>query len=313
MTHLHRSGITGLATLLFLAACGSGEEKAPAEKPTFKFPLQVTVNSAAQAPIPGVPVLLMLNGMDSDAKTIGYTDKDGKFEALIDAHHDTPVAVSLTPPHGYAFASGKDILDDVLTAKIDDKDPTLVHTNTLILNATYASKDVDHLVWVKLQCPEPDGQTLCKDVPIKLGDEIVTTTDMEGRAHFVISDVPNKTVRVTIDTTIAISDEDVLQLEPIDPGFNLTLPSSPQVFTINEILTLPAEVEEEEKTAKKSRPARSASKKASKKSTKKASAAKSSFSFGETKKTPPPKKTAKKPVEKKEDKPKSNSNGISLF
>lgn len=301
--HARLIGLSCIAACL-CAACGSDATQAPAERPTFKFPLQVTAKSVTDEPIPGVPVLLILDGMDNEAKTIGYTDKDGKFEALIDANHKTPVAVSLTPPEGYTFAKGKDILDEVLLVKPDDKDGALVHANTLILDATYKNKDVEHLVWVKLECPKPE---LCKDIPIKLEGEIVATTDLEGRAHFVVIDAPDKTVRITIDTTVAISDEDVMQLEPVNPGFNLKLPAEPQLFTINEKLS-EMEPEPEAKVEPKKKKRSTKKKSTKKRSTKKKSTKKkgSGLTFGSKKKSTKKKVTKKKKTEK-------TGNGISLF
>ncbi len=249
----------------------------------------------------------MLNGLETEAKTIGYTDKDGKFEALIEAHHKTPVAISLTPPKGYSFSTGTDLIDDTLLVKPDEKDGTLVHANTLILNATYQSKEVEHLVWVKLDCPSRDGNTLCKDMPLKIDDEIVATTDLEGRAHFTVSEVPGKTLRVTLDTTASLDDDRIIDLEPLDPGYNLELPNKPQVFTIEQTLTEPEEKPEEEVKPKAKKTRRVAKKRRPSKKKKRASTKKKkssgSLSFG-------PKKSTKK---KSTSKPKKSGNGISLF
>lgn len=301
-------------TIANSTACGSGDE-APAAAPiTFKFPIHATTKTVQGEPLPGIPVLLTLGGEDAETKTIGYTDKNGEFKALVNAKHDTPIVLGLNAPDDYNFEEGQDFIDDRLLAKKDEKDPTLVHTNTFVLKGTYSSKQVEQLVWVKLDCPSKDkgGDTLCHDVAIKRGDEILATTDLEGRAHFTIKGVPGETLRLEIENSVLVDeDEDqYVQLEPANPGFNIKINKVPQAFVIHETFAMPEEEEEEKPAAKapprkKKRVRKASTKKKTSSSSRKKKSSVELLSGSSKKKSPPAKK--KKPE------PKKNENGISLF
>lgn len=310
--------VTGIVSLCLAASsCGSGESAPAASPPTFKFPIHAVTKTVQGDPLPGIPVLLTLGGEDAETKTIGYTDKNGEFKALVNARHDTPIVLGLNAPEDYNFEEGQDFIDDRLLAKKDEKDPTLVHTNTLVLKGTYSSKRVEQLVWVKLDCPtkSKSSDTLCSDVAIKHGDEILATTDIEGRAHFTVKGVPGENIRLVIENSVLVDeDEDqYVQLEPANPGFNVKVAKLPQAFTIQESFVMPEEEEEEEEKPRAKKTRRRKKSSSRKSSKKKAETKKKSSSvelLGGTKKKTAPKKKAepkKKPAEKK------NENGISLF
>ena len=239
---------------LALPSCGENEPAAaPRERPTFKFPLNVSVRDTLDQPIAGAPVLLALGGEDADSNVIGYTDKNGELLALIDAHHETPAAIYITTPAGYEPVNERlTMFDGMLTAKPDENDATIVHANTVYLKPIYRSRQVEHLVWVDLSCPEREqGAPLCANLPIKIDDAIVATTDAEGRAHFVMREEPNTEVRLTIDNTVTGEGDTFIQLEPPHPGFTFSLTDTSQIFTIEESFTAPEVIEEEEEKPKK--------------------------------------------------------------
>lgn len=294
--------------LLTMAAFGCGEEEPKAQAPSliFKFPISAQAVSSSGDPIPGVSVLMTLGkGEDVETKVIGYTDKNGEFKALVEAQHETPIVIGLNAPEKYSFVSGTDLLEDQLKAKRDEKDKTLVHTNTLSVKATYQSKEVEHLVWVKLDCPtkKKSSDTLCQDVQIKQDGEILATTDYQGRAHFTLTALPTEDVRLTINNNVILSEEDgsAVQLDPPMPGFTLPASRTPQAYVIEQTFSMPEEVEEKPEPKKPAAKKKRRRKKTRKKATKK----KSSVSFSKKKTTTKKKKTTSKP--------KKNDNGISLF
>ena len=105
-SHVHRSTQVMVAMALcgsVAAGCGSSESAPAAAPPMFKFPIVATTKTVQGDPLPGIPVLLTLGGEDAETKTIGYTDKDGEFKALINARHDTPVTFGLNAPDDYNY------------------------------------------------------------------------------------------------------------------------------------------------------------------------------------------------------------------
>jgi hypothetical protein len=252
--------LLGCLAMLLVAGCG-GQEKAPPPTP-YDFELNVLVQDEKQNPVVKAPVVL-------DGKTVGYTDKDGVFKAVLSEFVGTEVTVSIGAMDAYLVpetARTTAILKRVKTLKGNTSTPVL-------LQATLQSVRNDYLVWIDVDCAEAVDSKHCQNLPVSHDGEVVARTDMHGRAHFNFKGVPDQTIKVSIDTPVyepseGDEEDDAFDLHPADPTYEISLGLGSEVLLVKETLTDPkaaerlAEVKADRAAARRRRARRRARKRA---------------------------------------------------
>lgn len=206
---------------------GCGDDAPPPAPQILSFPISVTVteDGPESAPIAKVPVLL-------DGKPVGYTDKDGKFSAVLSEQVGKNIAVSLGTIDGYKFMGEPPTINEPLRVR-DDTGGGAVPV-PLFLKANLESTVVESLIWVKAACDNSIDKLACANLEVKVGDETMATTDEHGHAHFVMKSTPNKTIKLSIITPPYSSDDpDSFKLEPSSPEFDIELGRRSNVYVVD--------------------------------------------------------------------------------
>ncbi|MEC9396991.1 MAG: hypothetical protein VYE40_11100 [Myxococcota bacterium] len=289
-----------------LSACG-GQQKAAGPPPDFKFEIDVRVSLDSQKDkgVAGMPVLL-------DGKTIGYTDREGKFRALLTDKPKTEVTLAIGKNPAYKFVPNETYETTQALSLKYNKERTGVIAEPVQLFTSVASAEVEYLVWVSADCDKDLEPVKCVGIPVKMGDKVVGTTDAQGRAHFVHVGTPNQTLALTLDTTTPDIEGNSRNIEPASPTYEVELGKEAQVYNISETFT---EIEEEDTKKKTKRSTRRKSTRRVAKSSSKKSPSKKSTGGKSTKKSSSKKVSSKKSTPKKETKKSSGSkeDPISLF
>lgn len=220
--------LAALLAATALAACG-GDEQEDQGPQLFDFKLDVQAVDGAGKPVVKAPVML-------DGNTIGYTDKDGRFLALLNEEQGKEVTLASAPPDGYIK-----IAESTITAKLKVRQDSsgAITGDTVSLPVTFEAAQHQHLVWVTLTCGEDLPPGACAEIGIKNGDdELVATTDPFGRAHFLIDGAPGKVVDLTLDTRRPAAEGSApYTLEPVEPSFHIDFDRDPEVFLIKQTFT----------------------------------------------------------------------------
>jgi hypothetical protein len=239
---------------LSLTACG-GEEK-PKAPSTYQFPLEVSATDTNGEPVAGAKVLV-------DGSPVGFTDRDGLFQAAFAEKRGAEVSVSVEPPEGYQLTGEASKTQKMrLTENVTGEGMTKV---PLEMQAQMASTKRDYLLWVDLKCDEDsldDGQ--CKDVPVTVDGEEVARTNEQGIAHVSLERVPGASVTVAVDTPEYEGDDDdeKWEMKPADPEWNLDLGTESEVLVIEKRFTDPAAAERAKDRARRAARRRAARRRA---------------------------------------------------
>lgn len=287
-----------------LAACGGDAPKGP--PPKFKFELTAQAIDPNEKALPGMPVEL-------DGKTVGYTDREGRFEATLTGVPGTEVTFGIGESTGMVFDGERTVTERLVVKRGVDGRPT---PNPLSIKAVAMSTKLDYLVWVSTTCGPPLSKGDCSGLSVTVEGKEVAKTDIHGRAHFSSSAPKNSEIKVKIDTPKHLDSDPPREYNPTDPIYELKLGKTAEVYLIEETFTL-AEPTEESKAASKptkvkKKTRRSSRRKPRIKRTKKRS---SPSPFADLK-TPKKKKTVKKSTPKKiktKSKAKRRGNRIEIF
>jgi hypothetical protein len=220
--------LAALIALTALAACG-GDEQEDQGPQLFDFKLDVQAVDGSGKPVVKAPVML-------DGNTIGFTDKDGRFLALLKEEQGTEVTLASAPPDGYVK-----IAESTVTTKLKVRQDSsgAITGDTVSLPVTFEAAKHQHLVWVMLTCGEDLPAGACADLEIKNGDdELVATTDPFGRAHFLVDGSPGKVIDLTVDTRRPPAEGSApYVLEPVEPTFHIDFDRDPEVFLVKQTFT----------------------------------------------------------------------------
>lgn len=257
----------GLLALLLAAGCGEQEKKAAPK--IHQFEINVSVSDESDEPVAEAPVLL-------DGKTVGFTDRDGLFEAVISEKEGAQVEVAIGKMDNYlvpedAVAGGALRLSKSLEGT---RKPVPVSLQTTVRSARK-----DYLLWLDVDCGEYLDKAKCQNLPVKHNGEEVAWTDDFGQAHFSFQGVPGETVQVSIDTptyepSADDDDDDAFVMKPESPSYDIELGLDSEVLRITEVFSDPIAAERAKKKAERRRRYRRvrrkrAAKKAKKKAPKK--------------------------------------------
>lgn len=225
--------ILALACLILAFNSGCGEEQAPPPPKAHDFALEVIVADDDQNPVAKAPVLL-------DGNIIGYTDRDGTYQAALNEFAGTEVSVAVGPMDAYL------VPDDAATTAVLKRVKTIdgVKNSPVRLQTTLESVRNDYLIWVDLDCAEEVDNAHCKDLPISFNGEVMAKTDAKGRAHFDFEGVPDQTVKLSIETPTYTPKEgdtsdDYFELTPANPSYDITLGLGAEVLTVTDTFTDP--------------------------------------------------------------------------
>lgn len=244
-------------TTAALSACG-GEEKKAAPS-TYKFPLEVSASDTNKEPVAGARVLV-------DGTAVGYTDRDGLFQAALTEQVGAEVTVSVEPPDGFkldgdATTTQKMSLTENMTGKGKKRVP-------VSLQAQLASTRKDYLLWVDLQCDETLDSGQCIDVPLMIDGEEVARTNEQGIAHLTVERVPASTLNISIDTPEydGEDEDEAWKMKPADSEWSVDLGTDSQVLVIEQAFTDPAAADRAEARARRRAARRAARRRAARRS-----------------------------------------------
>jgi len=202
----------------FVLACG--EEPPPAPPPIKEFRLEVLAREDIN-PLPLVPVLV-------DGKTVGFTDKNGRFEATLKDRPGRAITLGIGDLDGYRLASDSEVSE------------TLRLTNSGIgvpvaLNVTFESLRKEYMVWVSAGCdPKAIDPKFCEGLAVLMDGQEIGRTDDLGQAHIAFSHVPQRDVKFTIQTPkVNPLDASIIPV-PESPSFNVKLDFTSQIYLIEE-------------------------------------------------------------------------------
>ncbi|MFU8804684.1 MAG: hypothetical protein ACNA8W_12795 [Bradymonadaceae bacterium] len=276
--------VLSLGIILSLGAGACGDPAPPqGPPPDFPFNIEVYVSDQETKPLPRVPILI-------DGRTVGFTDRDGKFEGQLIEKPNVSVELSLGELEGYRYTT-KHSVEELLRVR-----PNLSGEPQglpITLRAEAQSLLTGYLFWVKAECDDHIGDQRCTNLPVRLGEDVVAHTDEHGIAHISHQSVPGRKVILTIDTPAHDpTDEDSAFYEPRQPTYEIDLDFEAAVYVIEEEFTDPIKAKAASSPVRRARPrARPRPRPAAQ-----PSAAKQA----PTKKAPPKRKTA----------PKQNEGGI---
>jgi hypothetical protein len=230
------------ALLTALISLGCGEEKKAGPPPVHPFKLQVSVVDSNDNPVPKAPVLL-------DGKPVGYTDRAGLFEAVINERQGTEIELSVGTMDDYLVPRDALKTETLKLAKTleGDRQPISVEIHTVVRSARQ-----DYLVWLDIDCGEHLDKAKCQDLPVMYNGKEVARTDDVGKAHFAFTEVPSETVTISLDTPTyepsADDDEDdTFVMKPADPSYDIELGLETEVLQISETFTDPIAAQKAEK------------------------------------------------------------------
>ncbi len=211
---------------LTLGACG--DPPPPPMPSEFEFSIEAFVYDQNDAPVARVPILI-------DGQVVGYSDKDGAFVAKILESPNTDIELSLGDLSGYRFTSDNVVRETLVVRQGVGGAPVGL---PITLRASVHSLKNSYLAWVKINCDDSLREGSCENMPIKLDDKVVATTDNQGKAHFAFEGIIGKKSLVTIDTPVYQKDSDYyVVFDPKQPSFELNLGIDNTVFVIEESFT----------------------------------------------------------------------------
>lgn len=242
---LRKSRVILLAFVMLgcVSACGEDEQVAP---PTpHDFQIQVAVFDANEQPVAKAPVVL-------DGGIVGYTDRDGIYQATLTEFVNTQVHLAIGEIEGYFVPESAQTTTTLQRVKtIDGFSNSPVRLQTVI-----DSLRNDYLVWVNIDCAKEVAAEHCQNLPIKFDGEEIAKTDSQGRAHFDFKGIPEQIIKLEIDTPVYIpkqgdKPDDVFNLSPANLSYEIALGLASEVLTIEEKLTDPEAAKRQ--SAKRSR------------------------------------------------------------
>ncbi len=313
--YIRQTALCAMALLCvgLMAACGNDQSGVNSPPPTFKFPIDVKMTDSASGDgVAGLPVMI-------DSKTIGYTDANGVLKAVIEAEHETPITLAVGEAGDWSHMPEQTYeVEQKLSVKYND-DKTALLAKPVTLYGKVATESIDYLIWISADCEGDADEQDCEGLEVLVNNEVVATTDIAGRAHFLHSGSPGDKLKVSINTTLPPEedDEDPRALSPQQPAYDITLGESSEAYAVKQTFDI-AELEgdkPEKKTRRKKRRRRKRSRNRNrnrKKQTKKKPEPSFDLLGSKDKKKDPPKKDPPKkdPPKKKED-PKKET--IDLF
>jgi hypothetical protein len=253
--------LVALAASITLLACGEGDK--PKQPSIYKFPMEVSATDTNGEPVAGAKVIV-------DGSPVGFTDRDGLFQAAFTERKGAEVTVSVEPPEGYKLTNEATTTQKMsITENVTGEGMSKVPVS---LQAQMASTKENYLLWVDLQCDEDaldDGQ--CTDVPVSVDGEEVARTNEQGIAHIAVSRVPGSAMTVEVDTPEYEGDDEdeAWKMEPADPDWALDLGTESEVLVIEQRFTDPAAAERAEARARRAARRRAARRRAAQRSSSK--------------------------------------------
>ncbi|MFP4598032.1 MAG: hypothetical protein ACLFVJ_07260 [Persicimonas sp.] len=226
-------------------AAGCGDEAPQGPPPTHQFKLEVSVTDEGENPIPKAPVVL-------DGKTVGYTDRDGLFQAVLNEQDGAEVQLSIGKMDDYMVPEDA---EQVETLKLKKSLEGAMKPVPVSMHTTLRSMRTDYLVWLDVECDEFLDDK-CAELPVMVNGEERTRTDHHGAAHFVVTDVPESTLEITIETPqyepSADDDEDSsFVMKPKNPTYEVELGLESEVLLIKESFKDPVAAEKAAEARKK--------------------------------------------------------------
>jgi len=210
-----------MLTLLALAALLGCEEERP--PPTYRVTFIATSDGD---PLAAVRVI-------ADGTPLGDTGEDGTLGVTLQGREGQAVAVSAQCPQGHRAPEQLPLLT---LRSFRGVDPTAADRG---IEMTIACPPSDRIAAVVIRA---SGQP---DLPVMMRGREVARTDESGVAHLMLTESPNTTFRVELDTT---ERED---LRPQNPGATFTLPDSNEIFLYDQ----PFQIQQRRRRRRRPRPA----------------------------------------------------------
>ena len=224
-----------VALLVAGIGCG-GQTSSQSKKPkTYEFQVEVQVSDNEGNPVAEAPVQL-------DGKTVGYTDKTGKFEGVIEEKPGTEVELALGHLDGYRY------VDDSKATEVLELKPSLSGEGRkgvpVLLKTTAKSIKRHYLIWVQAHCKaDVLSDEDCQGLEAKRDGEVVATTDQFGTAHFHLREKSGAPLEVAIEHP-TLEEADV-ELTPKTPTYQFETALESTVYLLEPTFT-EAEAEKEE-------------------------------------------------------------------
>lgn len=201
-----------------LSACG--EEPPPAPPPRKEYRLEVSTKEEGNA-VALVPVKL-------DGKIVGYTDKNGQFTATITERPGTQVTLGVGEIEGYKASSDSEVTEALRLTSAGIGIP-------IALDVTYESLRREYMVWVSVNCSDKSMPAeFCVNLPVLKDGKEIARTDEYGQAHATFHDIPQREIKIMVDTPTVNPLSDPVIPVPEDPTYPITLDFNSQVYLIED-------------------------------------------------------------------------------
>lgn len=201
-----------------LSACG--EEPPPPPPPVKEYRLEVSAKEEGN-PVALVPVQL-------DGKVVGYTDRDGVFTATITERPGKQVTLSVGDIEGYKASSDTEVTEALRLTSAGIGIP-------IALDVTYESLRREYMVWVSLDCSDKSMPAeFCVNLPVLKDGNEIARTDEYGQAHATFHEIPQREIKITVDTPTVNPLSDPVIPVPEDPTYPITLDFQSQVYLIED-------------------------------------------------------------------------------
>ena len=227
--------------------CG-GQSSSQSQKPkTYEFQVAVNVSDTEDNPVAEAPVQF-------DGKTVGYTDKNGTFEGVIEEKPGTEIELALGKLDGYRY------VDDSKTTEVLELKPSLSGEGRkgvpVLLKTTAKSIKRHYLVWVQAHCKaEALSDEDCQGLKATRDGEVVATTDRYGTAHFHLREKSGATLQIALEHP-TLEDEEV-ELTPKTPTYQFETALESTVYLLEPTFTeVEAEEDDDSGQARRQRPRR---------------------------------------------------------
>ncbi len=216
---------------------GCGDEAPQGPPPTHQFKLEVSVTDESENPVPKAPVVL-------DGKTVGYTDRDGLFQAVLNEQNGAEVQLTIGEMDDYLVPEDAAQVETLKLKKSLEGDMQAVPVS---MHTTVRSMRTDYLVWLDTECDEFLDDK-CADLPVMVNGEERTRTDHNGAAHFVVTGVPESSLEIAIKTpqyepSADDDDDSAFVMKPKNPSYEVDLGLDPEVLLIKESFKDPVAAE----------------------------------------------------------------------
>lgn len=217
--------------------CGNEAQKPDPTRQPHDFQIEVEVTDTDGKVVPKAPVKL-------DGKIIGYTDKEGKFQASLREKPGTKIELAIGDVEGYRIVDTQSVTEKLeLKRNLSGKGYKGV---PVLLHAVAESVQRRYLVWVDATCKDSLPADACQGLLVRRGGEIVATTDRLGKAHFNLREQPEEKISVTIDTPEPDEeDDDAPTFEPSDPTYEIELGIDPTIYRLEPTFKDPSEESDE--------------------------------------------------------------------